>query len=226
MSTAQSRVLAEPSAFYHDSIGKKLIMAVSGLVLFGFVIGHLMGNLQVYLGPDVFNAYAEFLRETPALLWGTRAAVLVSILLHIWSAVQLTALKRAARPVQYTRWTSQDTSYAARTMMWSGPILAAFIVYHLLHLTLGTVHPSFDAQNVYQNVIIGFSSLPVVVAYVVAMAMLGLHLRHGIWSMFQTVGFSHPIYTPWLKNLAWLVAAIIVVGYISIPLSVFVGILK
>ena len=111
-------------------------------------------------------------------------------------------------------------------MMWSGPILAAFIVYHLLHLTFGTVHPAFDHDDVYRNFIVAFSSVPVVVAYVIAMVMLGLHLRHGIWSMFQTVGFSHPTYTPWLKTLAWVVAVAMVLGYVSMPVSVMVGILE
>lgn len=226
MSTAPSRVLAEPAAFYQDSIGKKLIMAVSGLVLFGFVGGHLLGNLQVYLGPEVFNDYARFLRSTPALLWGTRLTVLVAVVLHVWTAVQLSLLKKDARPVAYSRWASQDTSYASRTMMWSGPILAAFIIYHLLHLTLGTLHPSFDHDNVYQNFIVGFSSPAVVGAYVVSMVMLGMHLRHGIWSMFQTVGFSHPTYTPLLKRVAWLVSLFIVLGYISMPASVMFGILR
>lgn len=226
MSTVQSRVLTEPASFYRDSIGKKLVMAVTGLILFGFVIGHLLGNLQVYLGPEVFNEYARFLRETPALLWGTRFTVAAAVLLHIWSAIQLSALKRSARPVAYTRWTSQDTSYAARTMMWSGPILAAFILYHLLHLTLGVVHPAFDHENVYQNFIIAFSSVPVVAAYVVSMAMLGMHLSHGIWSMFQTVGFSHPTYTRWLKTLAWMISIAIVLGYVSMPVAVLAGILR
>ena len=226
MSTAQTRLLAEPATFYQDSIGKKLIMAVSGLVLFGFVGAHLYGNLHVYLGPESFNDYVESLRATPELLWAVRATVLVAVLLHVWSAVQLSLLKKAARPVGYSRWTSQDTSYASRTMMWSGPILAAFIVYHLLHMTLGTVHPSFDYENVYQNFIIGFSSPLVVVAYVVSMVMLGMHLRHGIWSMFQTVGFSHPTYTPWLKTLAWVVSTVIVLGFVSMPVSVLVGILR
>jgi succinate dehydrogenase / fumarate reductase cytochrome b subunit len=226
MSTAAARVLAKPAPFYQDSIGKKLVMAVSGLILFGFVIGHLGGNLQVFLGPEVFNGYAEFLRNTPALLWGTRLVVLTSVVLHVWAAVGLMRLKKAARPIAYARWRSQGTSYASRTMMWSGPILAAFLVYHLLHLTFGTAHPAFDEANVYQNFIIGFSSFPVVAAYIVAMAMLGMHLGHGIWSMFQTAGFSHLTRTRWLKTLSWVIAAAIVLGYVSMPVAVLTGILR
>lgn len=227
MSTAQSRVLAAPASFYQDSIGKKMVMAVSGLIIFGFVVGHLAGNLQVYLGPEVFNGYAEFLREHPALVWGTRATLLIAFTLHIWSAILLSRLKGAARPVSYTRWTSQNTSYAARTMMWSGPILGAFVVYHLLDLTFGVLHSSsFQPENVYRNVITGFSFFPVVLAYVVSMGLLGMHLGHGIWSMFQTMGFSHPFWTPWLKRAAWVISAVIVLGYVSIPVAVLVGVLQ
>lgn len=226
MSTAASRVLAKSGPIYQDSIGKKLVMAVSGLILFGFVVGHLAGNLQVYLGPEVFNGYAEFLRSEPALLWGTRLVVFLAVVAHIWTAVALSRLKTAARPVAYARWSSQGTSYASRTMMWSGPILAAFIVYHLLHMTFGTLHPAFDPENVYQNFIIGFSSFPVVAAYVVAMAMLGMHLSHGIWSMFQTAGFNHPTGTKWLKVLSWVIAAVIALGFISMPVAVLTGILR
>lgn len=223
MRPAQPRALATPGAFFDEHIGKKVVMAASGLILIGFVVGHLVGNLQVFLGPGAFNEYAEFLQSNPALLWGTRTVVLASVLLHIWSAVGLTALKRAARPVAYTKWSARDSTYASRTMMWSGPILAAYVIYHLLHLTLGTVHPSFDPGNVYQNLVIGLSNPIVALAYIVAMIMLGLHLRHGIWSMFQSIGISHPTYTPRLKTLAALVAAAIVVGYVSIPLAILTG---
>lgn len=226
MSTAASRPLAEPASFYRDGIGLKLAMAASGVILFGFVLGHLAGNLQVYLGREVFNQYAAFLSATPLLLWGTRAIVAAAVLLHVGSALGLSRLKQVARPVAYTRWTSSGTSYASRTMMWSGPMIGAFIVYHLLHLTLGTLHPSFDHEDVYQNFIIAFSSLPVVAAYVVAMLMLGMHLGHGIWSMFQTVGFSHPTFTPLLKSAAWLISILIVAGYVSMPVAVLTGILR
>jgi succinate dehydrogenase / fumarate reductase cytochrome b subunit len=225
MSIASPKVLAVPGSFFDEYIGKKVVMAVSGLVLFGFVVGHLLGNLQVFLGPEVLNAYGEFLRENPGLLWGTRFAVLAAVVAHIWAAVTLTSARRAARPTPYQRWEARDSSYASRTMMISGPLLAAYIVYHLLHLTLGTVHPNFEEGNVYGNLVAGLSNPLVAVVYIVAMVMLGLHLRHGIWSMFQSVGFSHPVHTPRLKALAVLVAAAIVIGYISIPLAIFAGII-
>jgi succinate dehydrogenase / fumarate reductase cytochrome b subunit len=224
MST-EARTLAAPGSFFDEYIGKKAIMAVSGLALFGFVCGHLLGNLQVFLGPEVLNSYGELLRANPALLWGTRVVVLVAVVLHVWAAVQLALTKRAARRVAYSQWTAQESTYASRTMMWSGPMLAAYIVYHLLHLTLGSVHPDFEPGNVYQNLVIGLSSPVVALAYIVAMAMLGLHLRHGIWSMFQSIGFSHPRHTPRLKVLAGVVAAAIVVGYVSIPVAILTGII-
>jgi succinate dehydrogenase / fumarate reductase cytochrome b subunit len=225
MSTAQVRALAAPGSFFDEYIGKKVIMAVSGLALFGFVTGHMLGNLQVFLGPEVLNAYGELLQANPLLLWGTRGVVLVSVLLHVWSAVQLTAAKCAARPVAYNKWSAKDSTYASRTMMWSGPLLAAYLVYHLLHLTLGSVHPDFEPGNVYQNLVIGLSNPVVALAYVIAMVMLGMHLRHGIWSMFQSIGFSHPQHTPRIRALAMLVAAAIVVGYVSIPVAVMTGII-
>ena len=225
MSTAPPKALAAPGSFLDEYIGMKVVMAVSGLILFGFVIGHLLGNLQVFLGPEVLNAYGEFLRQNPGLLWGTRFTVLVAVATHIWAAVRLTNARRAARPTPYKRWEAQDSTYASRTMMISGPLLAVYIVYHLLHLTLGTVHPNFVEGNVYGNLVSGLSNPAVAAVYIVAMVMLGLHLRHGIWSMFQSIGISHPVLTPRLKTLAALVAAAIVGGYISIPLAIFVGII-
>jgi succinate dehydrogenase / fumarate reductase cytochrome b subunit len=224
MSTEAS-TLATPGSFFDEYIGKKVVMAVSGLALFGFVCGHMIGNLQVFLGPQVLNGYGELLRANPALLWGTRLVVLVALVLHVWSAVQLASAKRAARPVAYSQWTARESTYASRTMMWSGPMLAAYIVYHLLHLTLGTVHPDFEPGNVYQNLVIGLSNPVVALAYVAAMAMLGLHLRHGIWSMFQSIGLSHPRHTPRIKVLAGIVAAAIVAGYVSIPVAILTGII-
>lgn len=225
MSVASPKALAAPGSFFDDYIGKKAIMAVSGLILFGFVIGHLLGNLQVFLGPEVLNAYGEFLRANPGLLWGTRFVVLGAVLAHIWAAVSLTSARRAARPVAYKRWEARDSTYASRTMMMSGPLLAVYIVYHLLHLTVGTVHPAFEEGDVYGNLVGGLSNPIVAVVYIAAMIMLGLHLRHGIWSMFQSIGISHPVHTQRLKTLAAVAAVAIVVGYISIPLAILAGVI-
>ena len=143
------------ATFLGSSIGKKVVMAVSGLVLFGFVIGHMVGNLQIYLGPKAINDYGEFLQHFlhGQGIWIARGGLLVAVGLHIWAAVTLTLANRAARPVGYRDWQARESTYASRTMVWSGPILAAFIVYHLAHFTLGTAHPEFVKGDVFHNLV-------------------------------------------------------------------------
>ena len=214
--------------FWETNIGKKAVMAVTGVILFGFVVGHLIGNLQIYLPPEHINGYAEWLRTVPLLLWGARITLLISVCLHIWASFALWRLQRAARPVAYLKKVNAHSTYASRTMMWSGPIVLAFVIYHLLHFTFGVVHPGgpFDKHNVYNNVAFGFQFWPVSLFYIVAMIMLCYHLYHGLWSMFQSLGFSHPVYTPWLRVGAKVVAILIAVGNISIPVAVLAGFIK
>jgi succinate dehydrogenase / fumarate reductase cytochrome b subunit len=213
----------QAAKFYQATIGKKVIMAASGAFLFGFVVAHLAGNLLIFAGPERLNAYAAFLRASPALAWGMRLLLLVAVTAHVTASVQLALLKRRARPTDYARKADAGATYASRTMMWSGPILLAFVVYHLLHLTFGTAHPAFRQLDVYHNVVSGFRAIPVSMAYIVAMLMLGLHLEHGLWSMFQSVGVNHPRYTPVLQRLAAAAAGLIVAGNISIPIAVMAG---
>ena len=201
-------------------------MAGSGVILFLFVLGHLVGNLQIYEGPEKLNNYAHFLRSMPALLWGVRITLIVTVLLHIWSSVQLALLKFDARPTGYVKKKATQSSYASRTMYWSGPIILAFVIYHLLDFTFGTVNPHFQEGDVYANVIASFQFLPVSAFYIVAMLLLCLHLYHGLWSMFQSLGFSHPRYTPVLKRSAAVVAILIAAGNISIPVSVLAGLVR
>lgn len=201
-------------------------MAVSGLILFLFVIGHLIGNLQIYEGPEKLNNYAKFLRSVPAALWTVRVTLLVMVILHIWSSVQLALLKFDARPAGYVKKKATKSSYASRTMYWSGPIILAFVIYHLLDFTFGTVNPHFEEGNVYANVIASFQLIPVSAFYIVAMLLLCMHLYHGLWSMFQSLGYSHPRYTPVLKRSAAVVAILIAAGNISIPLSVLAGLVR
>jgi succinate dehydrogenase / fumarate reductase, cytochrome b subunit len=214
--------------FWQTTVGKKAVMAVTGVILFGFVVGHLLGNLQIYLPPEKINHYSAALKSLPALLWGARITLLVSVTLHIWSSFQLWLLQKAARPIGYVKKTSLASTYASRTMMWSGPIILAFIIFHLLHFTFGTVHPGgpFDEHNVYNNVVTGFQVWPVSAFYIIAMIMLCYHLYHGLWSMFQSLGISHPVYTPWLKLFAKVFAILIAAGNISIPLAVLAGFIK
>ena len=218
-----------PDAFACSTIGRKVVMAVTGLVLFGFVFAHMLGNLQMFL-PDheAINHYGKFLREMlhGGGIWVARAVLLGSVSLHIWAAWSLTRTSWKARPVSYRVVTPDASTYASRTMRWSGPIVFLFIVYHLLHFTVGIVHPAFEEGEVYGNVIVGFSFWPVAVAYVIAILALGLHLRHGAWSMLQTLGASHPRWDR-LRNLAATAfTVIIVLGFISVPLAVLAGVLK
>jgi len=228
MSATAVNLAASSLRFWQTTIGKKAIMAVTGVILFGFVVGHLLGNLQIYESPEKINHYAATLKSLPPLLWGTRITLLVAVILHIWSSFQLALLQRRARPIQYVKKVNIHSSYASRTMMWSGPILLAFILFHLLQFTFGTVHPgaSFSETDVYNNVVTDFQVWPVSLFYIIAMIMLCWHLYHGLWSMFQSLGFSHPVYTPWLQLFAKAFAILIAAGNISIPVAVLTGFLK
>jgi len=218
--------------FYEAPIGKKVIMAVTGVILFGYVVAHLLGNLQIFGNPDQINIYAAFLHNpaNAGLLWGARGALLVAVILHIVASVQLWKLKGDARPVGYVKKEDPAASYASRTMMWSGPIVAAFVIFHVLHLTVGAVLPLQEIgpnqPNVRANVIAGFMNPAVSAFYILAMILLCMHLYHGLWSMFQSLGFSHPRYTPKLKKGAAIFAILIAIGNCSIPIAVMAGLVK
>jgi len=228
MSATAVNLPASSLRFWQTTVGKKAIMAVTGFILFGFVMGHLLGNLQVFKGPEKLNHYAALLKSLPALLWGTRITLLVAVGLHIWSSFELWLLQREARPIKYVKKENLNSTYASRTMLWSGPIILAFVIWHLLQFTFGAVHPGapFDERNVYNNVVLGFQVWPVSLFYIIAMTMLCYHLYHGLWSMFQSLGFSHPVYTPWFRVLAKIVAIVIAIGYISIPVAILAGFIK
>jgi succinate dehydrogenase / fumarate reductase cytochrome b subunit len=211
-----------------SSVGRKLVMAVTGIVLFGFVVGHMIGNLQVYLGPAALNHYAELLRELGhgGLLWVVRAVLLAAVGLHVWAAVTLALENRAARPERYRRLRYEASDYASRTMIWSGPLLAAFVVYHLLHLTVGSVHHAFVPGDVYHNVVAGFRVWPVAAFYIACMLALGLHMYHGVWSMLQTLGLNHPRYNGWRRAAAAAFTLLVVIGNVSIPVAVLTGVVR
>ncbi len=210
--------------FYQASIGKKAVMAVTGVVLFGYLVGHLAGNMQVYLGQEQMDNYAAFLHSMPALLWGVRVLLLVCVAMHIVASIQLARLKQEARPVGYIKKKDAGSSYASRTMMWSGPIIAAFVIYHILDLTTGAANTmQFRELHAYENLVYSFRRIPVSGFYIFAMLLLGMHLYHGLWSMFQSMGFSHPRYTPVIKRAAAWVAILRVAGFISIPIAVLAG---
>jgi succinate dehydrogenase / fumarate reductase cytochrome b subunit len=221
---------------WNTTVGKKVVMAVTGLVLVGFVIAHMLGNLKIFLGPDAIDTYALFLRKVgeplvpyEVLLWAARIILLVSVVLHILASVQLTLRNWAARPRGYDTKQSIATTYAARTMRWSGVIIALFIVYHLLHFTAGIVGFSpgqFHHLKVYDNVVAGFSVWYISVFYILAMAALCLHLDHGIWSMFQTLGCNNARVSPRLMVLSRVVALVVFAGFISVPVAVLAGWLR
>jgi succinate dehydrogenase / fumarate reductase cytochrome b subunit len=220
--------MSQELVFLESSIGRKVVMAVTGFILFAYVLLHLIGNLQVYVGPEALNHYAEFLHTMlhGAGIWIARGILLAAVVLHIWSATSLTLSSRRARPRGYQEQKWREATYASRTMRWSGVILFFFIVYHILHLTTGTLNPSFIEGDVYHNFVAGFRVVPVSIFYIIAMIFLGLHLRHGVWSMFQTLGVSHPRYIRIAHVGAWIFAALVVVGNISFPLAVLAGIVK
>src|SRR4029453_9367956 len=191
-------------SFLGSTIGKKIVMASTGVVLFGFVLAHMVGNLQLYLGSEALDQYAVFLREFlhGGGLWIARAVLLACAVLHVWAAASLTLADRAARPVGYREWEPRESTWSSRTMRWSGVVLLVFIVYHLLDLTFGVVNPAFEEGRIYHNVVASFRSVPVSLFYIVAMLLLWSHLRHGVWSMLRTLGLSHPRYEQLAHRLA------------------------
>jgi succinate dehydrogenase / fumarate reductase cytochrome b subunit len=213
--------------FTATTIGQKATMAVTGLVLFAFVVVHMLGNLQVYLGPTQLNHYGELLQSSALVLWGARITLLLTIGTHAILGMRLTRMSRAARPTPYKVKESVKSTLSSRTMMFSGLLIFFFVVYHLLHFTVGAsaVHGSFVKGDVYHNVITGFKVVPASLAYIVAMLGLGLHLNHGVWSLFSSLGVSHPRYSNALRRVASLAATLLVLGNVSIPLAVLTGLL-
>jgi succinate dehydrogenase / fumarate reductase cytochrome b subunit len=220
---------------FKSSLGRKYIMAVSGLVMFLFVIGHLAGNLQIFLGPEAINRYGHFLQSNPELIWPARLFLLLMLGLHIWAAAQLTRENRAARPDRYAEFRPVGSSYASRTMFMSGLIVLVFIIYHLLHFTVEVQSVNFTGRNfvtledpqkrhdIFSMMVLGFRNIWVSGFYILGMALLCLHLSHGVSSMFQSVGWKNKAYGPLLDKLARAVALLIFAGYTSIPAAVLLG---
>jgi succinate dehydrogenase / fumarate reductase cytochrome b subunit len=217
-----------PIGLLSTTIGLKSIMAITGLFLVVFLIGHFVGNALIFVGPEAINAYSAFLHNSHGLLWVARAGLLASVILHMWSAFKLYAKNTAARPQRYKVKRDVATNYAARTMMWSGPILLFFIVYHLAHLTFGMTPGAYahSDTDVYSNLVRGFSVPWVSILYIVSMLALGNHLFHGTWSMFQSLGVNHSAYNRRLMRLALGITLFVTLGNISIPLAVLLGIVR
>ena len=216
-----------------STVGRKVLMAVSGGLLVLFVIGHMIGNLKAFQGAEAFNHYAEFLREVGyplvphmGLLWIFRIGLLVVVGTHLWCAWTLSRESRAARGGRYKVQHPQVLGYASRTMRWGGVIVFAFIVYHLLHMTVGTVHPDFVAGDAHGNLVRGLGVPWVAASYGIAVTALCLHLQHGIWSALQTVGVSNPGFNVVRRPIASAIAGVVWLGYLSIPVSVLLGVIR
>jgi len=222
------------SRFLRSTIGQKIVMAVSGLMLVGFVVAHMLGNLQIFLGADTLNSYAAAIQGNQALLWVARLGLIGAVGAHIWSAFKLTMSAKAARPVSYKKRSWFDERYAVRTMRVGGIILLAFIVYHLLHFTIGgapgsgELLPCADVNGVfscyaYENVVNGFSNPLIGAFYIVAQIFLGLHLTHGVWSMTRTLGQGNPRFDGMVRKAAAAIGLIITIGNCSIPVAIMAG---
>jgi len=217
--------------FWRSAVGKKWLMAVSGIVLLGYVLAHMVGNLKVFLGADHINDYAEWLRDLGEpvfprtwVLWAMRAALIAAFFVHIIAAAQLTRMNLKARPTRYqSRRDYVTASFASRTMRWTGVIVALFLIFHLLDLTWGTANPDFVQGNPYHNLFATFEREPVAIVYILAMLALGLHIFHGAWSMFQSLGLNNPRYNSGKRYFAIGFAAVITIGNVSMPLLITTG---
>src|SRR5919206_194345 len=232
-SLARSRPVTGLTSLWRSTIGKKYVMAVTGLIWFGYLIAHLWGNLKIYAGPTFLNDYGGFLRTVgepffgfSQLLWLVRIVLIPAFVVHVWAAISLTARDRASRPKTYSMRKNLESTIASRTMIWGGLFILLFVIYHVLDFTFGTVNPSFEESNIYHNVVASFTVWPVALFYVLAMIAVGMHLWHGIWSMFQTLGLNTARSNRLIRNVATFFALLLTLGNISIPLAVLTGFVR
>lgn len=224
--------------FLNSSIGAKVVMAVTGLALAGFVVGHLAGNLLVFAGQDALNSYAEWLKTNPLFTWTARIGILVMFVLHVRTGIVLSSANKAARPARYAHEATVQATYASRSMFLTGLLVLTYILLHLAHFTFGFVGQEGYAltetivrdgvevtrHDVYGMVLAGFGNTAFVVVYIAAMVVLGLHLSHGLQSLFQTLGLRHASYTPLIEKVGVALAWILAAGYIAIPVLVRAGV--
>ncbi len=229
--TPQARSL--PVALVTSSLGKKYLAAITGFISFGYILGHMAGNLQIFLGQDQLNGYAEFLHSLGAGLWIIRIVLGAAFAIHIWMGLQTKLQNWAARPVGYIKDDTVQASFASRTMIWTGIIVFAFFVFHILQFTSRVVDPQYQQlfdeagrPDVYTMVILGFSNSFVSIFYIIAVGLACYHLTHGFKSMWQSMGWNKPKYERSLKALAWVLSVIIFLGFTAVPFSVLTGIVK
>jgi succinate dehydrogenase / fumarate reductase cytochrome b subunit len=230
----RSRKMAFAVDFYRSAVGKKFVMAATGIILMGFIFAHMVGNLKMYLGAEETNHYGEFLRTilypilpNQVFLWLLRLGLIAATVLHIHASWSLTRLNRRARPVKYQ--SKRDyiaADFAARTMRWTGVIVLLFLVFHLLDLTWGTVNPAFQSAKPYENTVASFQRVPVALFYVLANLALGVHLYHGAWSLFQSMGWNRRRFNAWRRYFAVAFAVIVVGGNVSFPIAVLTGVIS
>lgn len=211
------------SRFFRSTVGAKIVMGATGFVLYGFVIFHMAGNLQAWEAAEKLDAYGAMLKQVTEVLWGVRLALVVALGAHVWSAMRLVQISRAARPEAYRKKTNLAANAASLTMKFTGPILLIFIVYHLLHFTVGSAHPDFRHEGVFHNVVVGFSNPLVAGFYILSMLCLAPHLAHGGYSMLRSLGLESEGWSRIVRLASRAFAAIVVIGNISIPLGVLVG---
>jgi succinate dehydrogenase / fumarate reductase cytochrome b subunit len=221
-------------ALYRTSIGKKALMALTGLIWIGYVVMHMYGNTKAFLGSEHFNEYAEGLRYLGAPIFGhlhlltiVRVGLVAAIGIHIWAAWSLYVIAREARPSSYASRRVVQANYAALTIRYGGVVILLFVLFHLAHLTWGIspIHPDYIRGDAYHNLVIGFRSLPVVIIYLIALAALGLHLYHGTWSMFQTLGLNDGNWDAAFRAFAWFLAIVVPLGFAAVPLAIQFGII-
>ncbi|HET7845598.1 MAG TPA: succinate dehydrogenase cytochrome b subunit [Xanthomonadales bacterium] len=220
--------------FWRSTIGAKVTMAVTGLLLFVFVVAHLLGNLKLLAGPASLNAYAKMLSDLGSLLWAARIGLLVVFVLHVWTGLRLARRNRVARPVRYEKDATIQATFASRSMVFSGVTLLVFVIYHLMHFTFGVTNPehfakkaagtgSFAGHDVYSMVVASFRVPAIALAYAAFQLVLWLHLRHGVQSLAQTLGINHPRHSPWIGTLSVVLATVIAGGNLLLALSVMTG---
>ena len=210
-----------------SAVGKKIVMAVTGLIWVAYLLTHMLANLLVFQGPDKINAYSAFLHGTGGALWAARLVLIAALVLHVVAAIQLAARRHEARPIGYAGgYEPQVSSVAARTIRWGGALILLFLVYHILHFTVGTVHPGFVEGNPYHNVATGFRNIVVVGFYLAVMAFVGLHLYHGLWSSGRSMGMSPPSPRPLRRSIALVLALLIWLGFSLIPIAVYAGVVR
>lgn len=225
--------MAAVVSFTRTTIGKKMLMAISGAIGYGFVIMHMAGNLHVFEGAEKFNAYAHGLRELGepivpygSLLWVVRIVLLVAVFTHVWMAIDLSRRDMASRPINYAKKNTVQSSFASKTLRYGGTAIFLFLIYHLMHLTIGNAHSSFVPGDAYHNVVSAFSNPISVLVYIVAMGALGLHLYHGVWSLFQSLGLNSERTHQLFKRLAQASGILLFVGFSIVPISVLLGFVK